>query len=135
TQVNNIIQDYSRNLAQSGLSFQQFLQYSGQTIDKFRENTRPEAIKRIKTSLCLEKIAEEQKLEATDEDVDKKIDDMAKQYGMKSEDLKKNIQDDELDTFKEQIRMEKAIDFVMDHVKERAKRKSKKDEETADKED
>ena len=135
TQVNNIIQDYSRNLAQSGLSFQQFLQYSGQTIDKFRENTRPEAIKRIKTSLCLEKIAEEQKLEATDEDVDKKIDDMAKQCGMKSEDLKKNIQDDELDTFKEQIRMEKAIDFVMDHVKERAKRKSKKDEETADKED
>ncbi len=135
TQVNNIIQDYSRNLAQSGLSFQQFLQYSGQTIDKFRENTRPEAIKRIKTSLCLEKIAEEQKLEATDEDVDKKIDDMAKQYGMKSEDLKKNIQDDELDTFKEQIKMEKAIDFVMDHVKERAKRKSKKDEETADKED
>ena len=135
TQVNNIIQDYSRNLAQSGLSFQQFLQYSGQTIDKFRENTRPEAIKRIKTSLCLEKIAEEQNLEATDEDVDKKIDDMAKQYGMKSEDLKKNIQDDELDTFKEQIKMEKAIDFVMDHVKERAKRKSKKDEETADKED
>lgn len=135
TQVNNIIQDYSRNLAQSGLSFQQFLQYSGQTIDKFRENTRPEAIKRIKTSLCLEKIAEEQKLEATDEDVDKKIDDMAKQYGMKLEDLKKNIQDDELDTFKEQIKMEKAIDFVMDHVKERAKRKSKKDEETADKED
>ena len=134
TQVNNIINDYSRNLAQSGLSFQQFLQYSGQTIEKFRENTRPEAIKRIKTSLCLEKIAEEQKLEATDEDIDKRIADMAKQYGMKEEDLKKNIQDDELDTFKEQIKMEKAIDFVMDNAKERAKRKTKKDEES-DKED
>ena len=134
TQVNNIIQDYSRNLAQSGLSFQQFLQYSGQTIEKFRENTRPEAIKRIKTSLCLEKIAEEQKLEATDEDIDKRIADMAKQYGMKEEDLKKNIQDDELDTFKEQIKMEKAIDFVMDNAKERAKRKTKKDEDS-DKED
>ena len=135
TQINNIINDYSRNLAQSGLSFQQFLQYSGQTIEKFRENTRPEAIKRIKTSLCLEKIAEEQKLEATDEDIDKRIDDMAKQYGMKSEDLKKNIQDDELDTFKEQIKMEKAIDFVMENAKERAKRRTKKDEESADKED
>lgn len=134
TQVNNIIQDYSRNLAQSGLSFQQFLQYTGKTIDQFREQTKPEAIKRIKTSLCLEAIADEQKLEATDEDVDKRIDDMAKQYNMKAEDLKKNIQDDELDTFKEQIKMEKAIDFVMDHVKERAKRKTKKDEETADKE-
>ncbi|MGN0241008.1 MAG: trigger factor [Candidatus Weimeria sp.] len=134
TQVNNIINDYSRNLAQSGLSFQQFLQYSGQTIEKFRENTRPEAIKRIKTSLCLEKIAEEQKLEATDEDIDKRIADMAKQYNMKAEDLKKNIPDDELDTFKEQIKMEKAIDYVMDNVKERAKRKTKKDEDT-DKED
>lgn len=134
TQVNNIINDYSRNLAQSGLSFQQFLQYSGQTIEKFRENTRPEAIKRIKTSLCLEKIAEEQKLEATDEDIDKRIADMAKQYGMKEEDIKKNIQDDELDTFKEQIKMEKAIDFVMDNAKERAKRKTKKDEDS-DKED
>ena len=134
TQVNNIINDYSRNLAQSGLSFQQFLQYSGQTIEKFRENTRPEAIKRIKTSLCLEKIAEEQKLEATDEDIENGIADMAKRYGMKEEDLKKNIQDDELDTFKEQIKMEKAIDFVMDNAKERAKRKTKKDEDS-DKED
>ncbi|MDD6381137.1 MAG: trigger factor [Lachnospiraceae bacterium] len=134
TQVNNIINDYSRNLAQSGLSFQQYLQFTGMTIDKFREQTRPEAVKRIKTSLCLGAIADAEKLDATDEDIDKRIDDMAKQYNMKAEDLKANIQDDEMDSFKEQIRMEKAIDFVMDHVKERAKRKSTA-KKAADKED
>ncbi|MDY6352275.1 MAG: trigger factor [Lachnospiraceae bacterium] len=126
TQVNNIINDYSRNLAQSGLSFQQYLQFTGMTIDKFREQTRPEAVKRIKTSLCLEAIAEKEGLAATDEDVDKRIEDMAKQYNMKTEDLKSNVTDDELDTLKEQIKIEKAIDFVMDHVKERAKRKTSK---------
>lgn len=133
TQVNNIIQDYSRNLAQSGLSFQQYLQFAGITIDKFREQTRPEAVKRIKTSLCLEAIADEQKLEATDEDVDSKIKEIADQYKMQAEDLKKTIQDDEMDSFREQIKMEKAIDFVMEHVKERAKRKSsKKDEDDSE---
>ena len=137
TQVNNIINDYSRNLAQSGLSFQQYLQFTGMTIDKFREQTRPEAVKRIKTSLCLEAIAAAENLEATDEDIDKRIEDMAKQYNMKAEDLKTNVQDDEMDSFKEQIKMEKAIDFVMDHVKERAKRKSTKktEDKEADKEE
>lgn len=137
TQVNNIINDYSRNLAQSGLSFQQYLQFTGMTIDKFREQTRPEAVKRIKTSLCLEAIAAAENLEATDEDIDKRIEDMAKQYNMKAEDLKANVQDDEMDSFKEQIKMEKAIDFVMDHVKERAKRKSTKktEDKEADKEE
>ncbi|MBQ1597163.1 MAG: trigger factor [Lachnospiraceae bacterium] len=132
TQVNNMINDYARNLAQSGLSFQQYLQFTGMTIEQFREQSRPDALQRVKTSLVLEAIVKEQNLEATDADVDARIEEMSKQYNMPAEDLKKNIQDDELEGFKKQIAIEKAIDFVMDNVKERAKRKSKKDEEKED---
>jgi len=129
TQVNNMINDYARNLAQSGLSFQQYLQFTGMTIEQFREQTRPDALQRVKTSLVLEEIVKEQNLEATDADVDSRIEEMAKRYNMPAEDLKKNVQDDELEGFKKQIAIEKASEFVMDNVKERAKRKSKKDEE------
>jgi trigger factor len=102
------------------------------TIEQFREQTRPDALQRVKTSLVLEEIVKEQNLEATDADVDSRIEEMAKRYNMPAEDLKKNVQDDELEGFKKQIAIEKAIEFVMDNVKERAKRKSKKDEEKED---
>lgn len=126
TQVNNMINDYARNLSRSGLSFQQYLQFTGMTLDQFKDQERPEALQRIKTSLCLEAIAKDQGLEAEDADVDKQLEEMAKNYNMTLEDIKKAVSDDDKENIKEQVKIEKAVDFVMDHVKERAKRKSTK---------
>ena len=131
SQVNNMINDYANSLMQSGLSFDQYLQFSGMTIDQFREQLRPDALQRISSSLVLEAIAKEEAIEATDADVDAKIEEMAKTYDMDVEELKKNIPDSEKKEMKKELAMEKAIDLVMDNVKERAKAKKKADKEEA----
>lgn len=127
TQINEMINEYARSLAQSGLSFQQYLQYTGEDLDKFKEHVKPDAVERIKSSLVLEAVAKAENLEGTDEDVDAKIKEAAEQNKMKFEDLAKNVSDDERKTMKEQIAIEKAVDFIMDNVKERAKAKKADD--------
>lgn len=132
TQINEMINEYARSLAQSGLSFQQYLQYTGEDLNKFKEHVKPDALERIKSSLVLQQVAKEENLVGTDEDVDDKIKEAAEQNKMTFEDLSKNVSNTERETMKEQISIEKAIDFIMENVKERAKAKKADDAEKAE---
>jgi len=134
TQVRSMINDYAGSMMQSGLSFDQYLQFTGMTLEQFEDHLRPDALERIKTSLCLEQIAKEEGLEATDEDVDAKIKEMAETYGMDAKELAANVPESEKKGMKSEIAMEKAIEFVMSNVKERAKAKKKADKEAASEE-
>ena len=132
TQVNQMLNEYAQNLAQSGLSFEQYMQFTGMTLDQLKAQMRPDATDRIKASLVLEAIAKAEGFEGTDEDVDAKLDEMAAQYGMPADDLKKNIPDSEKENMKNEIALEEAINFVTENMKQRAKAKKKeekKDEE------
>jgi trigger factor len=131
TQVNSMINEYANSMRQSGLSFEQYLQFTGMTVEKFREQVRPDALDRIKSSLVLEQIAKEESIEASDEDVDARIAEIAEQYGMPAENLQKNIPASERKEMKKEIAMQKALEFVMDNVKERAKAKKKAEKEEA----
>ena len=134
TQVNQMLNEYAQNLAQSGLSFEQYMQFTGMTLDQLKAQMRPDATDRIKASLVLEAIAKAEGFEGTDEDVDAKLDEMAAQYGMPVDDLKKNIPDSEKENMKNEIALEKAINFVTENMKQRAKAK-KKEEKKEEKKD
>lgn len=129
-QVSNMLNDFANNMARQGLSMDQYLQFTGMTTEKLREQMRPDALKRIQSSLVLEKIAKEENIEVTDEDVDAKIEEMAKMYGMDAEQMKGYVRDEEKETIKRDIAVEKAVDLIMDNIKERAKasRKAKEEE-------
>ena len=129
TQVNSMINEYASSLSRSGISLDQYMQMTGQTVDRLRSQMEPEAERRIKSSLVLRAIADEKNIVVSDEDVDNKFEEMAKPYGMKGEDLKKSSQEADLKSLKDEIRMEKAIEVIMDSVKLRAKAKKKKDDE------
>ena len=128
-QVNQMLSEYANNLRQSGLSFEQYMQFTGMTLDQLKAQMRPDAEDRIKGSLVLEAIAKAEGFEGTDEDVEKKIEEMAEQYGMKAEDIKKNIPDSEKENMKKDVALEKAINFVTENMKLRAKPKKKADKE------
>ena len=66
----------------------QYLQFSGLTLDQLKEQVRPDAITRIKSSLVLEQIAKEENIEITDADVDAEIEKMATMYNMEADKLK-----------------------------------------------
>ncbi len=133
-QVNSMINDFANNMMQQGLSMEQYMQFTGMTIDKFKEQVRPDAIKRIQSSLVLEQIAKEENIEVTDADVDAEIEKMASAYGMDVEQLKGYVQDAEKESMKKDIAVQKAVEFIMDNVKERAKAAKKSTAKKADEE-
>ena len=134
TQCENMVNEFAQRLAQSGLSMEQYMQFSGLTLDKLKEQVRPEAETRIKSSLVLEQIAKDEKIEITDEELDAEIEKMATQYGMEADKLKEYIGDNEKESMKRDLAVTKAVDLIMENVKERAKAKFKKEKEAEEKE-
>lgn len=133
TQCENMINDFAQRIAQSGLSMEQYMQFSGLTIEKLKEQVRPEAETRIKSSLVLEQIAKEENIEVTDADIDAEVEKMAAAYGMEADKLKEYMGDSEKESMKRDLAITKAVELIMDNVKERAKAKSKKEKEAEEK--
>ncbi len=117
-QCDNIIQELVNRISQQGLSFQQYLQFTGLTREKLQEQVRPEAIQRIQNSLVLEKVAQVENLEATEEEVDAEIGKAAAAYGMSVEKMMEFVSEDGRDEMKKDLAIQKAVDFIMEHATE-----------------
>ena len=128
-QSETMIDEFAQRITQQGLSFEQYMQFSGMTMDKLKEQVRPDAVSRIKSSLVLEKIAEEEKIEVTEEEIDAEMQRIADAYGMEIDKIKEIMGDAERESMKKDLAVQKAVDFVMEHAKERAKAKSRKEKD------
>ena len=129
TQCETMIEEFAQRIAQSGLSMDQYLQFSGLTVDGLKEQVRPEALSRIQASLVLEQIAKDENIEVSEDDVNAEIEKMAASYGMEADKLKEYMGDAEKESMKKDLAINKAVELVMSNVKERAKAKSKKEKE------
>ena len=129
TQCENMINEFAQRIAQSGLSMEQYMQFSGLTLDKLKEQVRPEAETRIKSSLVLEQIAKDENIEVSEDEINAEIEKMAAQYGMEADKLKEYLGEDEKESIKRDLSVTKAVDLIMENVKERAKAKTKKEKE------
>jgi trigger factor len=112
--VRQMMQEFSQNLSAQGLSLQQYLQYTGQTSDRMEQELRPQALKRIQSRLVLEAVAEAEKIEASQEEVDEELEKMASAYQMEVEKLKELIGDEEKDRIAMDLAVRKAADFVVE---------------------
>ena len=129
TQCENMVNEFAQRIAQSGLSMEQYMQFSGMTIDGLKEQVRPEAETRIKSSLVLEQIAKEENIEVSEDEINAEVEKMAAQYGMEADKLKEYLGDAEKESIKRDLSVTKAVDLIMENVKERAKAKTKKEKE------
>ncbi|MBQ9828658.1 MAG: trigger factor [Lachnospiraceae bacterium] len=114
TRVDQIIEDQRNRMAYSGFSLEQYLQYMGINIETFRENTRPDALKNIKSTLILEAIAEKEGLEVTDEDMEEQFEMLGKAYGLSADKVKEFMGEDQIDAIREQVKHDKALNFIVD---------------------
>lgn len=126
TQCDNMMDEFAQRLAQSGLSLEQYMQFSGMTMEQFKEQVKPEAITRIQSTLVLEQIAKEENIEVTEEDIDAELARMAAMYGMEVDKIKEFMGDAEKESMKKDLSLSKAADLIMENVKERAKSTKKK---------
>ncbi|MCI8391605.1 MAG: trigger factor [Roseburia sp.] len=132
TQCENMLDEFAQRISQSGLSMEQYMQFSGLTPEKLKDQVRPEALTRIKSSLVLEQIAKDENIEVTDEEIDAEITKMAGAYGMEAEKLKEYMGDSEKASMKRDISVTKAVDLVMANVIEVEKAEEDKKDEAAE---
>ena len=118
SQVNTMLKGFAQRMAGQGLSMKQYMQFTGTDVDALKEQTRPEAIKRIRSSLVLEAIAKEESLNATDEEVEEEIGKMAERYGMEKEKFLEVMGENERENVKRDLNIEKAIDLILDNCEE-----------------
>lgn len=122
-QVNQMADEFAQRLQSQGLSVQQYFQFTGMDVNKFLESLRPQAIKRIQSRLVLEAVAKAENITASDEELDKELEQMATMYQMEADKLKELIGEKEKEQIREDIVVQKAVDFVTEQAKEVSKKK------------
>ena len=115
TQIDNMEQDISSRLSYQGMKLDQYLQMIGKTKQEFRDEYKEEAEKQVKRNLVLEAIMKDAEIEATKEEVETKIKEMADIYGKKEEEIKENAQ--LIKYVEETIKTEKTIQYIVDNAK------------------
>lgn len=111
-QTERMLREFAQNVQMQGINIQQYMQLTGNTPEGMMEQMRPQAEKRIKSRLVLEAVAAAEGIEVSDEEVDEKIEEMAKMYGMEASQIKETIREEDTAQIKEDIKVEKAVDFV-----------------------
>ncbi|MCI7740312.1 MAG: trigger factor [Lachnospiraceae bacterium] len=117
-QIDQMADDFGRRMQSQGLSLEQYFQFTGLTMEKLRDELKPQALKRIQTRLVLEKIAEVEDIQPTDEQVDEEITKMAEMYKMEADKLKEMIGEYEMAQMKKDMAVQQAVTFVADAAKE-----------------
>ena len=108
-EVENFVRDYDNNLRMQGLDLATYFKYTGMTLEKFREQMRPNAELQVKTRLALEKIAELEGIVASEEDVNEEYENIAKAYNVTAEQAKEAIP---ADMIEKDMKVKKAVELV-----------------------
>lgn len=117
SQARSMVQDFAQRLQQQGLSMDQYMQYTGSTVEKMIEESKEQAKKRIESRLVLEAVAAAEGLTASEEDVEKEIEDLAKSYGMEVDQIKPYVTEDQKEQMRENIAVQKALDLMYEQSK------------------
>ena len=111
--VTENINDFSYNLQMQGMNIGTYLNYTGMDMEALRGQFRDKAIHQVKLRLALEKIAEIENIEVSDEDIDKAYDDLAKNYGVELDRVREIVP---VAGLKKDVAVEKAVDVVRDNA-------------------
>ena len=125
-EVENMMKDFEQRLSYQGLNLDQYLKMIGKTEEEMKKEYEPQAIEAIKSRLVLEAIIKAEKIEASEDEIKAKMEEMAKNYGKKVEEISEN---ENLKKYlKEGIESEKALEFIVSNAKFTAKKAEKKAE-------
>lgn len=116
-QVRNMVEDYARRMQSQGISMEQYMQFTGMTIEQLQEQMRPQAEKRIQTRLVLEAIVAAENITADDDAVEAEVAKMAEAYKMEAEQIKNMMGEDGLQQMKEDLAVQEAVDFLVAEAK------------------
>ena len=111
-QVDRMVQEMSYRLSYQGLKLEDYLKYINQSMEDYRKGFKDQAAETVKSQLVINAIIETEKIDATDEDVENKVAEMAKNQGKEVPDIKKNLGAKQLDYVKNEIIIKKFFDLL-----------------------
>ena len=109
SRIEELVQDFGYRISQQGLKLEQYLQYMGMTMENFKEQFREQADKQVKTRLAMEAIAAKESIEATEEEFEAEIKQIADAYQMEADKVKGLV---DAAAVKKDLAVNKAIEFV-----------------------
>jgi len=112
-ETENFVRDYDNRLRQQGLKLADYLKYTGTTLDDLRARLRPQAEQQVKTRLALEKIAELENIQVSDEELEEEYANLAAAYNMDVERVKSIVAPEDLAADK---RVQKAVALVKENA-------------------
>ena len=111
-QTQQMLDDFGRRMQSQGLSLDQYFQFNGMTEADYKEQMKPRALQNIQSRLVLEAVAEAEKLEATEEDLEKEYAKMAEQYKLDVDKVKEIFGEYQKEELKKDIVIQKAAELV-----------------------
>ncbi len=117
SQVNTMVNDYARRMQSQGLSLDQYMKFTGMTIESLKDQMKPQALKRIQTRLVLEAVAKVESITVADEAVEKEISGMAEAYKMEVDQVKEYLGESGIVQMKEDLAVQEAVDFLVAEAK------------------
>ena len=122
-EVEESINNFASRLQSQGLNLETYLKYTGMDVNAIKEQFRPQSEKQLKLRLALEKIAELENLEVSDEAVEEEYEKLAKQYNMEVAQIKNLVAETQI---RADLKNQKAIDFVKENASVKAEKPAKK---------
>lgn len=122
TEVENVIRDYDTRLRMQGMSLDMYFKYTGMDLDTMRQQARPQAEKQVKVRLALEKIAELEKIEVSDEDLNAEIKRIADSNHITEDQVKEIVG---AEAVRDDMKVERALNLVREKAVLTAKKEEK----------
>ena len=111
-QTENMVQEFAYRLSYQGLKFEDYLKYTGKTVEDMKKDYKEQAEGIVKTQLVIDKIIQDEKIDATEEEIETKVADMAEKQGKKAPDIKKSMGSRQVEYLKNEIIIKKLFDML-----------------------
>lgn len=136
SEIERMINELDQQFRAQGLNLDLYQQMTGNKLDDLKESMREDAEKRVRANLTIEAVAEAEKIEVTDEEVNEELEKMANMYNLSVDKIKEML--GSTDPVKNDLRMRKAVDLLVDtavQVEKVEEPEEQPEEETKDQED
>lgn len=115
SEVERMMEEFGQRLESQGMNLDLYFQFSGQSEEELRAQMMSDAEKRVRVSLTLEKIAEEEKIAASEEEINAELEKMSAQFGMDIDQIKQAI--GTTDMLENDLKFTKTVDFLVENAK------------------
>ena len=128
SQVERVLDDMRYRMSAQGMTLEDYLGYTNSDMEQFREQIRPDAEKRVRADLILEKVVENEAIEPDEEAIHQELERLAKSVQKSIDEVKEMLSERDMETIKHDLAMTQGVAFLLENAKFAPKKEKKKDE-------